>query len=155
MLEFCWPKILVSIFQEYNNKKRKITKAMVKTRKPQVHGRSLNIVWIFPYWDKRDGPSLQFNLVSLNMKFNADSMTLGGCKWLERIHTFEYIWLRNQNAQNYKQTWKNENALKKEPTCVTWSMLHNISWRLSVKNRLRLPAPEWNIKITPACWNGY
>ena len=154
MLESCYPRILVNKFQEYNSKKRKIIKAIVKTRKPQIYGRTLNIAWVFPHWDKHAGPSLQFNLVALNMKSNVDSMRSGDCKWLESIHVFEYIWLSSQNTQNYQQTWKTVNAYKKKPMWVTRLILHSIAWRLSVKSRLWLLAPEWNMKKTSTCWNG-
>ena len=59
-----------------------------------------------PHSDKQEGPSLHFVVVSLNMKSIADSVKAGGCKWLERIHISEHIWLTNQNAKSYKQTWK-------------------------------------------------
>ena len=52
--------------------------------------------------DKQKEPSLHFNLVSLNMNPNAESMTVEGRKWLESIHTFENIWSINLNAQKYK-----------------------------------------------------
>ena len=52
--------------------------------------------------DEQKEPSLHFNLVSLNMKPNAESMTVVGRKWLESIHIFENIWSINLNAQKYK-----------------------------------------------------
>ena len=53
------------------------------------------LVEAFSDWDKREEPSLQFNLVYLNMKPIAESVTVGGRKWLEKIHISLHIWVTN------------------------------------------------------------
>ena len=60
--------------------------------------------------DEQKEPSLHFNLVSLNMKPNAESMTVVGQKWLESIHIFENIWSINLNAQSINKFEKYESG---------------------------------------------
>ena len=50
------------------------------------------------YWDKQKEPSLHFNLMSLNVKPNADGMTVQGCKRVESIRISEHIWSTNQKT---------------------------------------------------------
>lgn len=57
----------------------------------------------FPYWDKQEVPSLYFNLLSLNMKPNADSVKVGGREWRETMHI-------SGTKKEYKQTYKNKNG---------------------------------------------
>ena len=55
VFEFCWPKILVSLSQDFNSKKRVVEmtfieiyfliKILIKTPKAQVHGKSVDFVW--------------------------------------------------------------------------------------------------------------
>ena len=60
--------------------------------------------------DEQKELSLHFNLVSLNMKPNAESMTVVGRKWLESIHIFENIWSINLNAQSINKFEKYESG---------------------------------------------
>ena len=60
--------------------------------------------------DEQKEPSLHFNLVSLNMKPNAESTTVVGRKWLENIHIFENIWSINLNAQSINKFEKYESG---------------------------------------------
>ena len=39
---------------------------------------------LFPHWDKQEGLSLHFNLVSLNTKPIVESVIVGGHKWVQR-----------------------------------------------------------------------
>lgn len=45
----------------------------------------------FPQRNKQGDPSLHFNVVLLNIKPNADSMMVEGCKWLDSIHISKHI----------------------------------------------------------------
>ena len=50
-------------------------------------------------------------MVSLSMKPVPDSLTVGGRKWLRRIHISEHLGLTNQNAKIMNKL-ENKNWLK-------------------------------------------
>ena len=108
----------------------------------------------FLQWDKQKKLSLNFNLISWNMRPNANSMMVEGRKWLKIIDISEHMLSINQNTyinNKYKQTWKLQKWFKKKSMSVRGSILDNMVWTLPVKSR----APEWNIEVRPVYFIAY
>ena len=57
---------------------------------------------------KEKRASLHFNLVSLNMKTDSNSMTVAGHKLRKSIYIFGHIWPINLNTRSINKFVKNE-----------------------------------------------